>query len=69
MSEVRRLAELLHQAYEGEAGTDDAWHGPSLRKLVTGLTAADAGSAHRRLGRALIATSSVSICLLSPPSK
>jgi uncharacterized damage-inducible protein DinB len=42
MSEVRRLAELLHQAYEGEAGTDDAWHGPSLRKLVTGLTAADA---------------------------
>jgi uncharacterized damage-inducible protein DinB len=40
--EVRRLAELLRQAYEGEPGRDSGWHGPSLRALLAGVTAEEA---------------------------
>jgi uncharacterized damage-inducible protein DinB len=36
------MAALLRQAWQGEPGRDDAWHGPCLRKLLDGVTAADA---------------------------
>ena len=39
MSETDRIAELLQQAYQGEAGCDDGWHGPSLHKLLDDVTA------------------------------
>lgn len=42
MSEIPRVAELLRQAYDGEPGKDDGWHGPSLRKLLEGVTAEQA---------------------------
>ncbi len=35
MSETERIAEQLRRAYEG-----DAWHGPSLREILSGVTAA-----------------------------
>lgn len=37
MSEVERLLDQLKRAYEGEA-----WHGPSLRAILDGVTAAQA---------------------------
>src|SRR5947199_4853333 len=37
MSEVRRLLDQLKRAYEGEA-----WHGPALTHILTGVTAAQA---------------------------
>jgi hypothetical protein len=39
LSETARLAELLRQAYDGEQEGGDAWHGPSLRMLLAGVTA------------------------------
>ena len=37
MSEVRRIVDQLERAYEGEA-----WHGPPLKKILTGITAEQA---------------------------
>ncbi|MGH9788971.1 MAG: DinB family protein [Candidatus Acidiferrales bacterium] len=37
MTEVQRIADQLRRAYEGEA-----WHGPSLRELLDGVTSAQA---------------------------
>ncbi|MGA9772186.1 MAG: DinB family protein [Blastocatellia bacterium] len=37
MSEARRIKSLLRRAYEGQA-----WHGPSLRELLNGVTAEQA---------------------------
>ncbi|MCI0403472.1 MAG: DinB family protein [Acidobacteria bacterium] len=37
MTEVERIADQLRRAYEGEA-----WHGPSVRELLNGLTAEQA---------------------------
>lgn len=34
MEEIKRIADQLKRAYEGEA-----WHGPSLRELLAGVTA------------------------------
>ncbi len=34
MEEIKRLADQLKRAYEGEA-----WHGPSLREVLAGVTA------------------------------
>lgn len=34
MQEIKRIADQLKRVYEGEA-----WHGPSLRELLTGVTA------------------------------
>jgi uncharacterized damage-inducible protein DinB len=45
MSETARVAALLRQAWDGEPGHDAAWHGPSLRKLLEGVTAAQAANA------------------------
>ena len=42
MNEIGRLIELLRQAYEGEPGREDGWHGPSLRKLLVDVTAEQA---------------------------
>jgi uncharacterized damage-inducible protein DinB len=39
MREVERIAEQLRRAHEGEA-----WHGPSLRELLEGVTAAQAAA-------------------------
>jgi uncharacterized damage-inducible protein DinB len=39
MNESARLADQLQRAQEG-----DAWHGPSLRELLTGVTAAQAAA-------------------------
>jgi uncharacterized damage-inducible protein DinB len=33
-TESAQAADLLAQAYDGEPGRDDAWHGASLRKLL-----------------------------------
>jgi uncharacterized damage-inducible protein DinB len=41
MSEGKRIAELLRQAYEGLDG-EDAWHGKSLRATLREVTAAQA---------------------------
>ncbi|HSC78502.1 MAG TPA: DinB family protein [Candidatus Acidoferrales bacterium] len=40
MTEVERIADQLRRAYEGEA-----WHGPPLKEILTGVTAEQA--AHR----------------------
>ena len=37
MSEVKRVRDQLKRAYQGEA-----WHGPSLKELLAGVTAAQA---------------------------
>ncbi|MFQ5778530.1 MAG: DinB family protein [Terriglobia bacterium] len=37
MSEAERLHDQLHRAFEGEA-----WHGPSVREVLAGVTAAQA---------------------------
>jgi len=37
MTEIQRIADQLRRAYEGEA-----WHGPSLRELLSSVTAAQA---------------------------
>ncbi len=37
MSEVRRIKSQLRRAYEGKA-----WHGPSLREILDGVTAEQA---------------------------
>ncbi|HXE76120.1 MAG TPA: DinB family protein [Candidatus Xenobia bacterium] len=37
MSEVRRIADQLRRAYEGEA-----WHGPSLKQILAGITSEQA---------------------------
>lgn len=37
-AQAKRLAALLEQAYEGETPGGDGWHGPSLRKLLAGVT-------------------------------
>jgi uncharacterized damage-inducible protein DinB len=37
MSEVKRIASQLRRAYEGQA-----WHGPSLREILDGVTAEQA---------------------------
>lgn len=37
MSEVRRIASQLKRAYEGQA-----WHGPSLKEILAGVTAEQA---------------------------
>jgi uncharacterized damage-inducible protein DinB len=42
MNETARLAALLRQACDGEPGRDDAWHGPSLKKVLQGVGAAQA---------------------------
>ncbi len=44
LTEPRRLAALLEQAYFGEAGRSGgiAWHGPSVRHVLDGLSAAAA---------------------------
>jgi uncharacterized damage-inducible protein DinB len=39
MPEVKRIASLLRRAYEGKA-----WHGPSLRELLDGVTAGQAAA-------------------------
>ncbi len=39
LEESRRIADQLRRAYEG-----DAWHGPSLTELLSGLTASQAAS-------------------------
>ena len=39
MTEVERIADQLRRAHEGEA-----WHGPSLGELLSGLTAAQAAA-------------------------
>ena len=39
MREVERIADLLRRAHEGEA-----WHGPSMRELLAGLTAEQASA-------------------------
>ncbi|MBI2683764.1 MAG: DinB family protein [Acidobacteriales bacterium] len=41
MSEGKRIAELMRQAYEGLDGKD-AWHGKSLRNILRGITAEQA---------------------------
>lgn len=41
-TETARLAALVRQAWGGEPGSDDAWHGPSLRKLLEGVGAEEA---------------------------
>jgi uncharacterized damage-inducible protein DinB len=40
MNEGPRIAELVRQVYEGEPhhGEGEAWHGPSLKLLLTGIT-------------------------------
>lgn len=43
--ETARLAELPLQAYDGEPGQEDGWHGPSLRRLLSDV---DAERAARR---------------------
>jgi uncharacterized damage-inducible protein DinB len=42
MRESARLADLLEQAYAGEEGRAEAWHGPSLRALLSGVSAEQA---------------------------
>ena len=37
MSEIERILDQLRRAYEG-----DAWHGPSLKEVLSGITAAQA---------------------------
>ena len=37
MSEIRRIHDQLRRAYEGEA-----WHGPSVKEILAGVTAAQA---------------------------
>jgi hypothetical protein len=39
MSDIERIVELLRQVHEGEA-----WHGPSVREAVLGVTAAQAAA-------------------------
>jgi uncharacterized damage-inducible protein DinB len=39
MNEMERIADQLQRAYEG-----DAWHGPSLRQLLSGVTADQAAA-------------------------
>ncbi|HXG67415.1 MAG TPA: DinB family protein [Blastocatellia bacterium] len=39
MSEVRRIRSQLRRAFEGEA-----WHGPSVKELLAGVTAAQAAA-------------------------
>jgi uncharacterized damage-inducible protein DinB len=39
MSEIKRINDQLRRAYEGEA-----WHGPSLRELLSGVTAETAAA-------------------------
>jgi uncharacterized damage-inducible protein DinB len=39
MQEIKRIVDQLKRAYEGEA-----WHGPSLRELLSGVTAKTAAS-------------------------
>ncbi|HEY6547191.1 MAG TPA: DinB family protein [Vicinamibacteria bacterium] len=50
MTEPARLAELLAQAYFGEVDRSDgiAWHGPSVQRVLSGVTAA--GASLRREG-------------------
>jgi uncharacterized damage-inducible protein DinB len=33
------IADLMEQAWNGETGREDAWHGPSLARLLSGVTA------------------------------
>ena len=39
MTEIERILDQLQRAYEG-----NAWHGPSVREVLTGITAAQAAS-------------------------
>ncbi|MCI0697307.1 hypothetical protein L0337_35545 [candidate division KSB1 bacterium] len=39
MEEIKRIADQLKRAHEGEA-----WHGPSLRELLAGVTSEMAAS-------------------------
>jgi uncharacterized damage-inducible protein DinB len=39
MSETQRIQTLLQQAFEG-----NAWHGPALRRLLTGVSASNAAA-------------------------
>jgi uncharacterized damage-inducible protein DinB len=39
MSEIRRILDQMDRAFAG-----DAWHGPSLQRLLEGITAEDASS-------------------------
>lgn len=41
-TEVQRLAALMQQAYDGEPGSEVAWHGPSISALTADLTARQA---------------------------
>ena len=35
--EARWIADLFHQAYNGEPGSNSGWHGPALRSLLRGV--------------------------------
>ena len=41
MPEAQRIAELVRSTYEGDA-KGEAWHGPALKPLLQGVTAAQA---------------------------
>src|SRR3979411_2158083 len=36
------ISELMRQAYAGEKSNSTAWHGPSIRQLLTGVGASNA---------------------------
>ncbi len=38
LGETSWLAQLCMQAYDGEPGSDDGWHGPSLRKILSDVS-------------------------------
>ena len=44
MNEIARATELLRQAWHGEPGKRDGWHGPSLDKLLDGVDAVQAAA-------------------------
>lgn len=56
MSEVRRILDQLQRAYEG-----DAWHGPPLRTILAGVSAATA-AAHPISGAHSIAEIVLHLC-------
>jgi uncharacterized damage-inducible protein DinB len=43
-SEIERMSALLRQAWRGEPGKRDGWHGPSLDALLDGLDAEQAAA-------------------------
>lgn len=49
MSEAGRIWDLLQRVYEG----GDAWHGPSLRELLEGVTSAQAAARPLREARTI----------------